>query len=47
MTTKAAPAIRAAVTTPSDRVIHVERIFHASRDRVWRAYTDPTLVAQW
>lgn len=35
------------VTTPTDRQIHVERIFDASRDRVWRAFTDPTLVAQW
>ena len=47
MTTKAAPANRATVTTPTDRILHVERIFNASRDRVWRAYTDPTLVAQW
>jgi uncharacterized protein YndB with AHSA1/START domain len=37
----------AAVTTPSDREIRTERIFNASRDRVWRAMTDPTLVAQW
>lgn len=40
-------APKATVTTPSDREIHVERIFNAPRDRVWRAYTDPTLVAQW
>src|SRR5881396_3163525 len=35
------------VTTPTDREIRIERIFNAPRDRVWRAYTDPTLVAQW
>jgi uncharacterized protein YndB with AHSA1/START domain len=37
----------ARVTTPSDREIHIERIFNAPRDRVWRAMTDPALVAQW
>jgi uncharacterized protein YndB with AHSA1/START domain len=25
----------------------VERVFDAPRERVWRAFTDPTLVAQW
>jgi len=35
------------LTTPSDREIRVERIFNAPRDRVWRAFTDPKLVAQW
>ena len=35
------------VTTPSDREIRCERIFDAPLDRVWRAYTDPKLVAQW
>jgi len=35
------------VTTRSDRDIRIERIFNASRERVWRAYTDPELVAQW
>ena len=35
------------LTTPTDRTIVVERIFDASRDRVWRAYTQPDLVAQW
>jgi len=37
----------ATVTTPSDREIRIERIFDAPRDRVWRAFTDPKLVAQW
>jgi len=35
------------LTLPSDREIHVERVFNASRDRVWRAYTEPGLLAQW
>lgn len=35
------------VTTPTDREVRIERIFNASRDRVWRAYTDPKLLAQW
>lgn len=38
---------RATVTTPSDREIRVERIFDAPRERVWKAMTNPTLVAQW
>jgi uncharacterized protein YndB with AHSA1/START domain len=37
----------ARVTTPSDREIRIERGFDAPRDRVWRAFTDPKLVAQW
>jgi uncharacterized protein YndB with AHSA1/START domain len=40
-------AAKATITTPTDREIHIERIFNASRDRVWKAMTDPTLVAQW
>ena len=35
------------LTMPNDRELHVERIFNAPRDRVWRAFTDPTQVAQW
>lgn len=38
---------QATLTTPTDRTILVERVFDASRDRVWRAYTQPDLVAQW
>ena len=38
---------KAAVTTPADRETRIERIFDAPRDRVWRAVTDPTLVAKW
>jgi len=40
-------AEKATITTPSDREIRIERIFNASRDRVWQAFTDPKLVAQW
>lgn len=35
------------VTTPTDREIRRERIFNAPRDLVWRAFTEPELVAQW
>ena len=38
---------KATVTTPGDRDIRIERIFNAPRDRVWKAMTDPKLVAQW
>ena len=46
-TNTAATPNRATVTTPSDREIHVVRIFNAPRERVWKAMTDPALVAQW
>ncbi len=35
------------ITTPTDREILIERVVNAPRDRVWRAYADPELVAQW
>lgn len=35
------------LTTPSDREVHIERVFDAPRDLVWRAFTEPELVAQW
>jgi uncharacterized protein YndB with AHSA1/START domain len=38
---------KARVSTPVEREIHIERVFNASRDRVWKAMTDPTLLAQW
>jgi uncharacterized protein YndB with AHSA1/START domain len=38
---------KATVTTPTDREILIERIFDAPRDRVWRAFTEPALLAQW
>ena len=42
MTTKTAT-----VTTPTDREIHVERVFDAPRERVFAVYTDPELVPEW
>ncbi|MGX7728998.1 SRPBCC family protein [Rhodococcus sp. 2H158] len=41
------PSASLAVTTPSEREIRVERVFAADRDRVWAAYTEPELLAQW
>lgn len=41
------PPPAATFTTPSDREIRIERIYNATRERVWRAFTDPALVAQW
>jgi uncharacterized protein YndB with AHSA1/START domain len=35
------------MTTPTDRTMHIERVFNAPRDCVWRATTEPDLVAQW
>lgn len=37
----------AQVTLPSDRQIHIVREFNAPRDQVWRAMTEPALIAQW
>jgi uncharacterized protein YndB with AHSA1/START domain len=45
--TRTGTTMRHTLTTPTDRTIRVERIFDATRDRVWRAYTEPALVAQW
>ena len=45
--TEQQPMAKATVTTPGDREIRIERIFDAPRDRVWKAMTDPKLVAQW
>lgn len=46
-TTAKTMSTRATLTTPTDREIHVERIFNAPRERVWRAMTEPELLAQW
>jgi uncharacterized protein YndB with AHSA1/START domain len=40
-------ATPATITTPSEREIHIERIFNAPRDRVFAAYTDPALIPEW
>lgn len=47
MSTSATAAGTAVITTPSDREIHIERVFDAPRERVWRAFTEPQLLAQW
>jgi uncharacterized protein YndB with AHSA1/START domain len=45
--TTASNANAVSVTCPADREIRIERIFNAPRDRVWKAMTDPKMVAQW
>jgi uncharacterized protein YndB with AHSA1/START domain len=35
------------VSTPSDREILMTRVFDAPRELVWRAFTEPELVAKW
>jgi len=35
------------ITTPTDREIRFEREFDAPLDKVWRALSEPELVAQW
>jgi uncharacterized protein YndB with AHSA1/START domain len=37
----------ATLTTPSDREVRIERVFDSPIERVWEAFTDPNLVAQW
>jgi uncharacterized protein YndB with AHSA1/START domain len=37
----------ATITTPAEREIRIERIFEASRERVFAAMTDPELIPQW
>mgnify|MGYP000847427179 FL=1 len=36
-----------AVLTEGRGRLFIQRIFAASRDRVWKAWTDPDLIAQW
>ena len=45
-TVKEKPA-PAKLTLTGDRGFRVERVVHASRERVWRAFTDPVQLAQW
>ena len=47
MTSDQQQAPTAALTTPTDREIHVERVFDAPRDRVFAAFTDPKLIPEW
>jgi uncharacterized protein YndB with AHSA1/START domain len=35
------------VTTPNELEIRVERVFDASRDHVFRVWTDPALIPEW
>ncbi len=35
------------LTTPTDRTIHIERIFDARRDCVWKAFSEKDLLAMW
>ena len=37
----------ATVATPTDREIHIERVFDAPRDRVFATFTDPKLIPEW
>ena len=45
--TQAKGGVMATTTLVGDREIRVERVFNAPRERVWRALTDASLVAQW
>jgi uncharacterized protein YndB with AHSA1/START domain len=47
MTASTQKAQASILTTPSDREVHIERVFDAPRELVWRAFTEPELVAQW
>jgi uncharacterized protein YndB with AHSA1/START domain len=47
MTREQQQAPTATLTTPTDREIHVERVFDAPRDRVFAAFTDPKLIPEW
>jgi uncharacterized protein YndB with AHSA1/START domain len=38
---------RTSIGKHGEREIRIERIFNASRERVWAAITDPAKVAQW
>lgn len=46
-TTKQQPAPQAITKRIGEREIYVERIFNAPRERVWKALTEPDLIAQW
>ena len=41
------PSYKHSLTMPTERSIEVERTFDAPRDRVWRAVTEPELLAKW
>ncbi len=45
MTTMMSP--KATLTPTSDRSVRIERVFKASRARVWRAFTQASQLKQW
>jgi len=45
--TAATAARKATVNTVGDREVRIERVFDAPREKVWRAMTEPKLIAQW
>jgi uncharacterized protein YndB with AHSA1/START domain len=45
--TQQAGTNRTSVAASGEREIRTERTFNAPRDRVWRAMTEPELLAQW
>lgn len=47
MTSDQQQAPAAILTTPTDREIHVERVFDAPRDQVFAVFTDPKLIPEW
>jgi uncharacterized protein YndB with AHSA1/START domain len=47
MTQAKRSAVKATITTPSEREVRIERVFNAPREQVWRALTNPECVAQW
>ena len=47
MMSQQSEAAAATVTTPTDREIHIERVFEAPRERVFAIYTDPKLIPEW
>ena len=41
------PGTPALLSLPNEPEIRVERVFDAPRELVWRAFTEPRLLAQW
>jgi uncharacterized protein YndB with AHSA1/START domain len=41
------PGMPALLRLTSEREIRIERVFEAPRELVWRAFTEPQLIAQW
>jgi uncharacterized protein YndB with AHSA1/START domain len=41
------PGEHAKATLSGERELRMERVFDAPRERVWRAFTDRELIAQW